>query len=490
MVFNSLAYLFFLSLTAIAYYIFPGRFRWIWLLIASIGYYLSFIPIFLSLLIVIVVCNFFLTKWLATVPAERKRQVLIMVILVNVLILVFFKYFNFIFPGNSIHLYNVNLFFRTDPINRMILPLGLSYLIFTVLSYQIEIKRKTIQPEKHFGYFSLYLFFFPKIAQGPIERPQHLIPQLRQFHSFDYDMVVEGLKLMLWGYFKKLVLADRLAIYVNAVYNNSEHHNGTTLIIATIFYAFQIYADFSGYTDIALGSAKIFGFNLINNFKRPYFATSIKDFWNRWHISFSIWLRDYIFLSLAFFLANRMKKQKYFFVSTEKWIYLIAIMATFAICGLWHGEGWTYLMWGLLFGIYLTYSNWTEKFNKNIRKRLHIRKTSLLYLFYKIILTFILVSFAWIFFRASSLSEAMVIIKKIFTSFGFPFYESPDNLIYAVFGIITLITVDFKREFFINQFSLLSNKYSVIRIGIIVAMVIIIMLIGVFDGGQFIYFQF
>lgn len=432
----------------------------------------------------------FLAKWLATVPAERKKQVLIMVILVNVLILVFFKYFNFIFPGNQIHLYNVNLFFRTDPVNRMILPLGLSYLTFTVLSYQIEIKRKTIQPETHFGYFSLYLLFFPKIAQGPIERPQHLMPQFRQHHSFNYDMVVQGLKLILWGYFKKLVVADRLAIYVNAVFSNSEHHNGTTLIIATIFFAFQIYADFSGYTDIALGSANIFGFALTNNFKRPYFSTSIKEFWNRWHITFSTWLRDYIFLPLAFFLSNRMKKQKYLFLSTEKWIYLIAIMITFAICGLWHGEGWTYLIWGLLFGFYLTYSNWTEKFNKNVRKRLHIRKTAPLYVHYKIILTFILVSFAWIFFRASSLTEAIEIIKKIFTSFGFPFYESPGNLIYAIFGILSLIAIDLKREFFNNRFSLLSNKYSVVRIGTIVAMVMIILLIGVFDGGQFIYFQF
>ena len=413
-----------------------------------------------------------------------------MVILVNVLILVFFKYFNFIFPGNQIHLYNVNLFFRTDPVNRMILPLGLSYLTFTVLSYQIEIKRKTIQPETHFGYFSLYLLFFPKIAQGPIERPQHLMPQFRQHHSFNYDMVVQGLKLILWGYFKKLVVADRLAIYVNAVFSNSEHHNGTTLIIATIFFAFQIYADFSGYTDIALGSANIFGFALTNNFKRPYFSTSIKEFWNRWHITFSTWLRDYIFLPLAFFLSNRMKKQKYLFLSTEKWIYLIAIMITFAICGLWHGEGWTYLIWGLLFGFYLTYSNWTEKFNKNVRKRLHIRKTAPLYVHYKIILTFILVSFAWIFFRASSLTEAIEIIKKIFTSFGFPFYESPGNLIYAIFGILSLIAIDLKREFFNNRFSLLSNKYSVVRIGTIVAMVMIILLIGVFDGGQFIYFQF
>ena len=431
MIFNSLIYLFFLAIVVIAYYIFPGRIRWIWLLIASIGYYLSFIPIFLLLLVGIVFVNYFLAKWLAKIPDERNSRLLILIILLNILILAFFKYFNILFPDNQLHLYNVDLFFRVDPINKMILPLGLSYITFTVLSYQIEVKRKTIQPEKHFGYFSLYLFFFPKIAQGPIERPQQLIPQLHQSHPFNYTMVVEGLKLMLWGYFKKLVVADRLAIYVNAVYNNSENHNGTSLIVATIFFAFQIYADFSGYTDIALGSAKLFGFNLTNNFKRPYFATSIKDFWDRWHITFSTWLRDYIFLPLAYFLSNRMKKQKYLYVSTEKWIYLIAIMITFAICGIWHGVGWTYLIWGILFGIYLTYSNWTKDLHKTIRKRFHIRKTSHYYIFYKILLTFILVLFAWIFFRADTLTEAIQIIRKIFTSSGSVFYELPSNLIFA-----------------------------------------------------------
>jgi len=490
MVFNSIIYLFFLAIVAILYYIFPRRIGWIWLLIASIGYYISFIPIFLFLLAGIVFINYFLSKWLAKIPEEKNTGTLILIIILNILILAFFKYFNNIFPDNQVHLYNVDFFFRVDPINKMILPLGLSYFTFTVLSYQIEIKRKTIEPEKHFGYFSLYLLFFPKIAQGPIERPQQLIPQLHQSHSFNYDMVVDGLKLMLWGYFKKLVVADRLAIYVNAVYNNSEHHNGTTLIVATIFFAFQIYADFSGYTDIALGSAKLFGFNLTNNFKRPYLASSIQDFWNRWHISFSTWLRDYIFLPLAYSLTNKMKKQKYLFVSADKWIYLMAIMATFAICGIWHGVGWTYLTWGILFGVYLTYSNWTKDFYKTIRKRFNIRKTSNFYTLYKISITFILVLFAWIFFRADSLNEAFYIIKKIFTSSGSVFYEIPSNLIFAVVGIISLIIIDLKREYFNDRISVLYNKNPFVRIAGIIFIIIVILVIGVLNGGQFIYFQF
>ncbi len=490
MVFNSIAYLIFLAVVVTAYYLFPGELRWIWLLVASIGYYLSFIPIFLLLLAGIAFINFFLAIWMVKIPDEKNSRSMILIILVNILILAFFKYFNVLFPGNQIHLYNVNFFFRVDPVNKMILPLGLSYLIFTVLSYQIEVKRRTIQPERHLGYFSLYLFFFPKIAQGPIERPQILIPKLQENHSFNYTMVVDGLKLMLWGYFKKLVVADRIAIYVNAVYNNSEHHNGTTLIVATVFFAFQIYADFSGYTDIALGSAKLFGFNLTNNFKRPYLATSIQDFWNRWHITFSTWLRDYIFLPLAYFLTNKMKKQRYLFISVGKCIYLIAIMITFGVCGIWHGVGLTYLIWGLIFGIFLTSSNWTRNYQKKIRKLLHIKKTSLFYISYQTVVTFILISFAWIFFRADTATEATIIIRKIFTTTGPVFYESPAFLLFSVFGVISMIILDVKYEYFNDRLSLLYNKSQVIRIAGIVIIVMSILLIGVFDGGQFIYFQF
>jgi len=372
----------------------------------------------------------------------------------------------------------------------MILPLGLSYLIFTVLSYQIEVRRKNILPEPHLGYFSLYLLFFPKIAQGPIERPQKLIPQFRQNHSFNYTSVVNGLKLILWGYFKKLVVADRLAIYVNAVYNNSTEHNGTTLIIATVFFAFQIYADFSGYTDIALGSAKLFGFNLTNNFRRPYLATSVKEFWDRWHITFSTWLRDYIFLPLAYTLAGKLKKERYLLVSADKWIYLISIMTTFAVCGIWHGVGWTFLIWGLIFGIYLTYSNWTKAFNKSVRKKLKIKKSSKFYLFYKVTVTFILVLFAWIFFRAGSIDDAFNIIEKIFTLPGPAFYENPSNLIFGLMGISVLLLVDLKQEYFGGRWLLINNRHYSIRIASIILLVLIILVAGVFDGGQFIYFQF
>jgi len=492
MIFSSIIYILFLTIVAIIYYLLPVKFRWIWLLVASIGYYLSFIPIFIFLLIGIIFVNYFLSLWLAKIPDEKGNRFLVFTIFLNILILALFKYFNILFPANQLELYNLNLFSQSDPISKIILPLGLSYLTFTVLSYQIEVKRKTIKPERHFGYFSLYLTFFPKIAQGPIERPQRLIAQLHQHHSFNYQMVVEGLKLMLWGYFKKLVIADRLAIYVNAVYNNNEHHNGITLLIATVFFAFQIYADFSGYTDIALGSAKMFGFDLTNNFNRPYFATSIKDFWNRWHITFSTWIRDYIFLPLAYFLSGRMKKQKYLLVSAQKWIYAIVIMVTFAICGIWHGVGWTYLIWGILFGIYLTYSNWTRDLQKKFRKRFNIRKTSKFYILQRNLLTFTLVLFAWIFFRSDNLTDATSIIKKIASLDGPLFFDraDPSTFLFSIFGIFFLIIAEVKEEYFKEKlFFFTSNKWY-IRLSSYAFIIILILLIGVFDGGQFIYFQF
>ena len=470
---------------------FPGRFRWAWLLLVSTAYYLSFIPVFFILIGAMIVVNYFAGIWLSGKSGqESTRYKLLLVVTVNILILAFFKYFNFFFPGIRCHLYFIDWFYRTDAINRMIIPLGLSYMLFTVIGYLIEIKRKNIQPEHHFGYFSLYLLFFPRIAQGPIERPQNFLPQLRQIHSFDYSMITNGMKLILWGYFKKLVVADRLAVYVNAVFNNNTHHNGTTLIIATVFFGFQIYADFSAYTDIALGSAALFGIRLTDNFKRPYLATSVKEFWNRWHITFSTWLRDYLFLPLAFYFSKRLKKEHYLYISADKWIYLFGIMVTFAVCGLWHGEGSTFLIWGLLFGTYLSAANWTDKAQRNFRKKLKIRKSAPLYIVYQTFITFILVSFAWIFFRANTLSDGIDIIRKIFTSAGVPFYESPANLIYAIFGILAVIVVDLKREFYHGSVSFLYSKNSFVRIATVVSMALTIMLTGVLDGGQFIYFKF
>ena len=288
---------------------------------------------------------------------------------------------------------------------------------------------------------------------------------------------------------KKLV-ADRLAIYVNAVYNNSENHNGTTLIVATIFFAFQVYAKLTcRYTDIALGSARLFGFRLTNNFKRPYFSTSIKDFWNRWHITLSVWLRDYLFLPFAVYLTGIIKRTKYLGIAAEKWIFLFASILTFAICGIWHGVGWTYLIWGILFGIYLTVANWTQGFKKKLRKMFGIKNKSTFYRIYGIAMTFLLVSVTWIFFRANNINDAFEIIKKILYNREILFLSDWNTFLYSIAAIIILSIKDFKNEFY-PKVKLMNNESIVIRWITYILLLIYIISFGVLDNSQFIYFQY
>ena len=344
MIFNSLAYLAFLPCVAVVHFILPSRFQWLWLLLCSGFFYYTILPAYLILFSLLIVVNYYFGLAIQN-SSDKKKARFIIALLTNLSILAFFKYFGFLQQlfNNGTNTIQGNTFWR------IILPVGLSYFIFTILSYLIEVKRGKINAETHLGIFASGLMFFPKLLQGPIERPAILFSQFKEEKQFDYESTVEGLKLILYGFFKKLVIADRLGNYVNVVYDDPGFQSGPTLIFATILYAFQIYADFSGYTDIALGSARILGFKLTNNFNRPYFATSVKEFWNRWHISFSSWLRDYLFLPLAYFFSNKMKKPVYWGIATEKWIFLFSSIITFSICGIWHGEGINFLIWGLVF---------------------------------------------------------------------------------------------------------------------------------------------
>jgi D-alanyl-lipoteichoic acid acyltransferase DltB (MBOAT superfamily) len=423
---------------------------------------------------------------LAIERSDTKRNFIFIVSLFfNIIVLAFFKYFGF-FQSLVAEIKGLSGY---DPLLKIILPVGLSFFIFTILSYLIEVKRGTVKTERHIGIFACSLLFFPRIMQGPIEKPGNIFPQFKEKKCFNYEMVVEGLKLMLWGYFKKLVVADRLAIYVNAVYDNYEQHSGVSLLVATIFYSFQIYADFSGYTDIAVGSAKVLGFNLTYNFNRPYFANSIKEFWNRWHITLSVWLRDYLFLPLAVFFAGKIKNTKYLGLPAEKWIFMLATIITFSICGLWHGEGLNFLLWGLLFGIYLTIANWTLGFNKNLRKKLGISKKSISYKIYGILVTFILVSFTWIFFRADTTLDALSIIKSIFNMNG-PLFIDRKTIAFGLLGLVFLFYLEAKREFGQTSYLPFKTKYWFVEHLEYAVLTMIVLLIGVFDGGQFIYFKF
>lgn len=484
MFFNSFTYLAFLIIAGVVIYTLPYRIRWIWILLCSVIFYYTILPTYLILFIVLTLLNYWLGLRIERTNT-KKRTELIGAIVINLMVLALFKYFGFF--GQILN--NIGALSEGDRILSIILPIGLSFFIFSILSYLIEIKRKKIRAEAHLGIFAASMLFFPKIMQGPIEKPGSIISKIRHPAEFRYSMIAEGVKLIIWGYFKKLVVADRLSIYVDAVYGNIDQHSGVTLAFASFLYSIQIYADFSGYTDIALGSARILGIELTNNFMRPYFATSAKEFWNRWHISFSIWLRDYVFLPLAYYFTYRFTKTKILGLSAEKWVFLFAVNITFIICGLWHGEGMNFLVWGFLFGVYQTSANWSSKITRRFRRYLKISKRSRTYKLINIPVTFILVTFAWIFFRASSLGEALQVIERMVKVRGSLFIDF-QTLFHGMIAVAILLVFDIIGErngsedipFRTNNWLLESIIYAIILVTII--------LFGVLDGGQFIYFQF
>jgi len=318
------------------------------------------------------------------------------------------------------------------------------------------------------------VMFYPQLVAGPIERPQNMLHQFYEKHEFEVSRVVDGLKQMLWGFFKKIVVADRLALYVDAVYNNPHQHSGASIIMATIFFSFQIYCDFSAYSDIALGSAKVMGITLMKNFNRPYFARNIQEFWSRWHISLSTWFRDYLYIPLG---GNR--------VSKVKWYRNIFIV--FLISGLWHGANWTYIIWGGLHGVYQVVESIGKARLKPIKNE-GLRRVSN---FFKIIANFVLVGIAWVFFRANTVNDAFYMIKSMFIlKPGKLFLGEPPTIIgYALLAVFLLLAIEIGQEYF-TGIKVVNNSRPAIRYAGYFFLIICILLIGVLNGGQFIYFQF
>jgi alginate O-acetyltransferase complex protein AlgI len=437
---------------------------------------MAFVPIYILILGFTIVIDYYAGLYIENAEGKRRKLFLIFSLIANIGVLAVFKYYNFLNDNLSFLMHGFAL---TNPIPYLsiLLPVGLSFHTFQAMSYTIEVYRGNQKAERHFGIYSLYVMFYPQLVAGPIERPQNLLHQFREKYDFDYERVVEGLKLMLWGLFKKLVIAERLAIYVNIVYNNPEQHNGSTFIIATIFFAFQIYCDFSAYSDIAIGAAKVMGFKLMTNFNRPYFARNISEFWKRWHISLSTWFKDYLYVTLG---GNR--------VSIPRWYFNLFLV--FLISGFWHGANWTYIIWGALNGFYLVFAIVTQKYRNKINQLIGIEKLPRLNHLLQVIITFILCCFAWIFFRANNVTDAFTIIRKIAASGDSIFIENPSMMIYSFISIFILLFVEVKKEFYKGKFSFFSSKSWLVRNLSYAFLIIIILLIGVFDGGQFIYFQF
>ena len=476
MIFNSVVFVLFYIIVTALYFILPHKFRWGLLLAASCYFYMAFVPVYILILGFTIVVDYFAGIFIEnTIDAKKRKQLLLCSLVANIGVLVFFKYYNFLNTNISILLNNFNA--RNPlPFLTILLPIGLSFHTFQAMSYTIEVYRGNQKAEKHFGIYSLYVMFYPQLVAGPIERPQNILHQMHENHEFDYANMVDGLKQMLWGFFKKLVVADRLSIYVNSIFDHAEVHNGSSIAIACLFFSAQIYCDFSGYSDIAIGSAKTMGFDLMTNFRRPYFAKSINEFWSRWHISLSTWFRDYLYFPLG---GNRVPKllvYRNFFI-------------VFLISGVWHGANYTFIVWGALHAFFSIIGMIITPFTKDMHLKLHISKriTDVA----RQLFIVVLVTFAWIFFRATSMENAMTVIHNLKTFGQHPFLgDSVSNFGHCILAIALLFIIEYKKEYLPTKFNFFQHPNIFIRWGSIVSMIVAILIFGVFNGGQFIYFQF
>ena len=481
MLFNSLHFVYFFIIVTTAYYALPHKCRWQLLLAASCYFYMVFLPIYILILGFTIVVDYYAGIFIENREGGKKRLYLIFSLMANIGVLAVFKYYNFLNDNLSFFLNSLG-YHNSIPNLSILLPVGLSFHTFQAMSYTIEVFRGNQKAERHFGIYALYVMFYPQLVAGPIERPQNILHQFYEKHTFDYKGVTDGLKLMAWGLFKKVVIADRLGATVGLVYDNPIDFQGLTLIIATFFFAIQIYCDFSGYSDIAIGAARVMGFKLMKNFDRPYLSTSISEFWKRWHISLSTWFRDYLYISLG---GNRVSQGRLYF----------NLFLTFLISGLWHGANWTYVIWGGLNGVYLIMELLITKPLANSVNYLKLNRFTYLLNGLKGLFTFNLICLTWIFFRAKSVNDAFYILTHLFT----------DLQIQGVFSKLAIAKFDLQ----IIAFSLLiliftegvQNKISIakwlavkpfyVRWSIYVSLGIVILLFGAYEQNQqFIYFQF
>lgn len=480
----------------ILYFALPHKYRWILLLAGSYYFYMSWKAEYIILIIVSTIIDYWAGIMMGKRPEKKKRKkYLILSLISNLGILFSFKYFNFFSESVTGFLNSINIFYDS-PVFNVLLPVGISFYTFQTLSYSIDIYRGKKEPEKHFGIFALYVSFFPQLVAGPIERSTRLLPQFFEKHTFDYKNFTDGLKLMLWGMFKKVVIADRLAAYVNTVYNDAGTYTGVTFIVATVFFAFQIYCDFSGYSDIAIGAAQTMGFKLMKNFDRPYYSKNISEFWKRWHISLSSWFRDYLYISLG---GNRV----------VKWRWYYNLMITFTLSGLWHGANWTFLIWGALNGFYLITSIVSSGFRDKFNTTIGLSSRPQLHKYVKIFLTFTLTCIAWVFFRANSLGDALYILygtaKGLWQTFIslatgdwalFTYYVretiSPMaiNEYLILFGALAILEFAQLKQRNGSVREQLGYKPMAIRWLAYIGLALIIMNFGVVSETPFIYFQF
>lgn len=478
MVFTSLNFLLFFPLLAILYYLTPVKFRWVTLLIASYLFYLNIKPVFALIVAGVTVSTYIFTRLIdSTVSESRKRNFLIINIVLILAPLFFFKYFSAINNG-ILGLMEAHHLRWPLPEIKLLLPVGISFYTFMAIGYTVDVYNEEIKSEKNIGLVALFLSFFPLILSGPIERAKNMLPQFRSEHKVDYTVVVQGMKLMLWGYFMKLVVADRIGIYVDAVYGNISQHHGSSLLLASVLYAIQLYADFGGYSIIAVGTARILGINVMQNFRRPFFAVSMSEFWRRWHISLISWLTDYVYTPLSFS-----------FRKFKLWGVALAIMITFFLSGVWHGAEVTFVVWGLLQGALLSIEAFTNRQRSVIEAKYSLNK-KVVYIVFSCLLTFMLFSATLVFSRARDLNDALIVYSRIFTDLFHTPYRDGYTMLYSFIGFAILFFKEFSEEYFPGKFLLFENKSIVIRWLSYYVVIFLILYLGVFGQEKFIYFQF
>jgi len=424
-------------------------------------------PKYALLLLLSTVVTYGVALFIGKCRTERNKKIWLgSAITLNLLILFFYKYYGFVTDVVISVMSSIGFVINIPGLD-LLLPVGISFYIFQALGYSIDVYRGDIKPEKNFFTYALFVSFFPQLVAGPIERSTNLLKQFKEDHPFNYDFAMSGFKLMLWGYFLKLCLADQAALYVDHVFNNLDSHEGYSTLIASFMFTLQIYGDFAGYTFIAIGCARILGFSLHDNFKRPYFAVSITDFWRRWHISLSSWLRDYVYFPLG---GSRTTKNKTY----------RNLLITFVISGLWHGANWTFILWGLLHGTVQCVERalgYNKKDWHSMVKVVHI------------VLTFLIVNLAWVLFRSDSISDAYIAMRQMVSPSGITLMDIKVAVISI--GIVSFIVMvkEFIEEFYPNALKRYANSFTSNYLWPLFLLVCI-GCFGVFEGGQFIYFQF
>ena len=435
------------------------------LIIASYLLYANWKPAYTLILLAITLLTYLGARYIEAKEKHRKRGIIFTFATMTLVPLLVFKYYNFVNESVWSLLSSCGLRYELRGLNWAI-PVGISFYNFQALGYLFDVYYKKEKAEKSFVDYALFVCFFPQIFSGPISKAGELLPQIKEKRVFKYEQGIQGLKFLLWGMFLKLVLADRLGLYVDKVVADYAMYSGPTCVLSAIFYSLQIYGDFAGYSLMAVGVAKLMGFDLINNFKRPYFSVSITDFWRRWHISLSRWLKDYVYIPMG---GSRCSKLRNFW----------NIFVTFLVSGIWHGANWTYIVWGIIHGV-----------AQIIEKALGLnnKESKGIWRFVRIVVTFAIVTLAWVFFRMPTLGDAVAYVGHSFSGFGIPEVLSVTNFAIYVMAIVIVLFKETREEFFPTKFCFLNNRY--VRWAEYVVIFCLILLCGALDSGSFIYGNF